>query len=247
MSTFRLYKDDTHWTAVSLKDGGILEVKGPGGSSKERFDSVDAWRSSRAADGRLEETRKVGGIQRPTVSADTHGFHYDYGSKKGWLNWCYEIMLEGAPHLLERTDVRDAFNALYKYVYENKIGAGSEVRFDYLVYKHGTDRYSIHNLSDTMAFNTMFVGFIKRLKIAELYERLMSLISDDITNFIRNKHYVFRLIEEKRKALHAASVNKRRIDRYKKKVEEAEKAYAKALAASEKLNAEIAKLPPSFL
>ena len=246
MSTFRLYKDDTHWTAVSLKDGGVLEVKGPSGS-KERFDSVDAWRSSRAADGRLEETKRVGVIQVPNVGADTHGFPYEHGSKKDWFNWCYEIMLEGAPHLLEKSDVRDAFNGLYKYVHENKIGAGSEFRFDYLVCKRGTDRYSVQNLSIHMAFNMMFLGAIKRLEITELYERLTELITEDITNFIRNKHYVFQLLKDKRQALHEAGVNKRRIERYKKKIEEAEKAHSEALATSEKLDAEIAALPPALL
>jgi hypothetical protein len=106
---FRAYNAGQHTTAIQLKDGSVLQVK----NVRATYPSLDAWlvATSATRENLVVDTSKASGI---TVGADTHGFDYRrcYDPQYKWTNHCYALMLELTPHLLERADVRAAFNTL---------------------------------------------------------------------------------------------------------------------------------------
>lgn len=121
---YRCYADDgRHWTAVIRSGGTVMEVKNPdaGAARGSTFDTVEAWSSARGCSRVEADSSKVSGIREVK---DTHGFKYDW-SKRMWsraMNWIYEMIEEGAPHLLEREDVRNEFNKLVDMFEQYKDG-----------------------------------------------------------------------------------------------------------------------------
>lgn len=104
----RIYNDDKskHWSAVRVGDGRILEVKNPDGPTRGYFATEEEWNSA-----------CIGPV---VVTADTHGFKYDWARRSCccWTNWIYDCIVKFTPHLLERSDVRDAFNTLVDFFNE---------------------------------------------------------------------------------------------------------------------------------
>lgn len=117
-TVFRSYNADrsAHNTAVLLKDGRVLELKNADGSPKKTHDTYAAWLSERGivADAIETDTSKATGI---VITTDTHGFNVNlkdlpqYGTLL-WPVWCYRIIAEAAPQLLDDAAVKDAFNNL---------------------------------------------------------------------------------------------------------------------------------------
>lgn len=118
-TVFRLYNSDSskHYTAIMLKDGKVMEVKNPdGGRVGTKFNSVEEFKTERQMEGGklVVDTTKACGLP---ISEDTHGFKYPRINEyhlwwSAWPRWFYNVLLELAPHLLEREDVRDAYNSL---------------------------------------------------------------------------------------------------------------------------------------
>jgi hypothetical protein len=117
---FRSYNADrsAHNTAVLLKDGRVLELKNADGSPKKTQESYAAWLAERGvvADAVETDTTKATGIVISNTD-QPHGFHVNlkempqYGSLT-WPVWCYRVIAEAAPSLLENAAVRTAFNNL---------------------------------------------------------------------------------------------------------------------------------------
>ena len=117
-TVFRLYNSDSskHYTAIMLKDGKVMEVKNPdGGRVGTKFNSVEEFKTEREMEGGklVVDTSKACGLP---IGEDTHGFKYPrVNESRGWSawpRWYYNLMLEVMPQLLDREDVRSAYNSL---------------------------------------------------------------------------------------------------------------------------------------
>ena len=157
---YRFYPDslDSHYTAVQLKTGGILEVKNPATPGvKTPFDSVEAWTEARkgALNTLTTDTSRVTDkavmkatgalVHPPTV--DKGGFtvpKYAVHFNK-WLIWCYEMIEEATPDLLTSDAVKIAYNNLVAACAKH----GSDLRFTHFSTK-GKHRYEQHfNYADS--------------------------------------------------------------------------------------------------
>lgn len=96
-------------TAVVLNDGNILEVKNSDGKNKGQYASAESWQTTRP-DSTLKVDDSTASKVAPIRHKDKFGFIDQYGSR--WTQWLLSIMYEGTPHLLEREDVRNAYNNL---------------------------------------------------------------------------------------------------------------------------------------
>lgn len=118
---FRIYCDNTHYTAVLLKDGKVLEVKNPNTYSQTTYDSINQWCKSHSVSHNSikADTSKAYGIVI-RENTDKNGFRYptESGTTFDWLRWCFAIISESAPHLLNNGRVRDAYNKAV-YVFSN--------------------------------------------------------------------------------------------------------------------------------
>lgn len=153
-TVFRMYNNDSskHYTAIMLKDGKLLEVKNPdGGRVGTKFNSVEEFKTDRQMEGGklVVDTSKAGGLP---IGEDTHGFKYPrVNESRGWSawpRWFYNVLLELTPYLLEREDVRDAYNLLvdaleacnkrYMTIYSN-MSSSKSMRFygEYLKWNEG--------------------------------------------------------------------------------------------------------------
>lgn len=118
-TVFRLYNSDSskHYTAIMLKDGKVMEVKNPDGERVgTKFNSVEEFKTERQMEGGklVVDTSKACGLP---IGEDTHGFKYPRVNEyhmwwSAWPRWFYNVLLELAPQMLAREDVRDAYNSL---------------------------------------------------------------------------------------------------------------------------------------
>jgi hypothetical protein len=117
---FRLYTNDEtqsisfptkpkHYTAVLLKDGKVLEVKNPDTGLKNTFDSLEVWQSSRPDCTLKADESKSSGV---LIGYDTSSFNYptEKHSAYKWVQWCYSIVKEAAPQLLNSEEFKLAYN-----------------------------------------------------------------------------------------------------------------------------------------
>jgi len=112
----RIYPDassNNHFTTIVLNNNTLLEVKNPDSPlKKDIFDTVELWCEAR---GVSVESVKVEPLKKTclkiphiessltfNVPTDIHRTYY-------WVRWCYSIVCEFAPHLLENNE----FNTLY--------------------------------------------------------------------------------------------------------------------------------------
>lgn len=151
---YRFYPDslDSHYTAVQLKTGGILEVKNPvAKGTKTPFESVEAWIEARKGTLNTLETdtsrvagrvaAKAVGASAPLPTVDKGGFtvpRYSVHFNK-WLIWCYEMIEEAAPDLLASDAVKTAYNNLVAACAKHT----SDLRFTHFSTK-GKHRYKQH-------------------------------------------------------------------------------------------------------
>ena len=151
---YRFYPDsrDSHYTAVQLKRGGILEVKNPEAKgTKTPFESVETWIEARKGTLNTLETdtsRVAGRAAAKAVGASTRQPTVDKGGFtvpkyavhfNKWLIWCYEMIEEAAPDLLTSDAVKTAYNNLVAACAKH----GSDLRFTHFSTK-GKHRYEQH-------------------------------------------------------------------------------------------------------
>ena len=212
----RLYNPDktAHVTGVVLKDGRIYEITG-----KKLYDSFEIWNIERNQGGELTvDASKAEGV---VVSDDWKGFI----NSKGYTphtDWIYEMMLEYTPQLLEREDIRNAFNH-YQSVYADLLRK-REINTSY-----GYIRNDQLNLIEP--FETCIpAGYLnvydsksrKRVgtEFMNAYEPLYDLISPELLPHLikRTEKYKQRKIDSRTKYL--IGVAHRRIERNKKKIKD---------------------------
>lgn len=125
-TTFRFYKEDeTHYTAVQIKDNKILQVKNPEGNEKKIYESLIEWMEAIGAkeDQLKIETMKTQAERvsvekakdKPRVGKTTDGFIIPRDKTinlNKWFRWVYKIIKEAAPELLESEEVKNAYNNL---------------------------------------------------------------------------------------------------------------------------------------
>jgi hypothetical protein len=91
--------------AIQRSNGNVLEVHG---TERTTFSNVKEWESARGGSAIPDGERIL------KVGTNTRGFLYDwdYTNHSRFTNWLFEMISELAPALLDREDVRDAFNHL---------------------------------------------------------------------------------------------------------------------------------------
>lgn len=245
-TTYRLYTEDRsdHWTAVSLITGGLIEIQ-----TKQNFESLEAWRSARPEGVYLEETKRHSQVVRKLqIGSDTHGFRYQhinipgdktYSTQMSWMNWCYELMAEGTPHLLSRDDVRSAFNELADFLCEKKVSMGSMYyKETYSVNRYNSDSLSCYQmLSQPWSITTEV-----REKAEKLINHLLDLIKADLIAFMKPKQKLAQLIYDRSKCKLAINKFSKRIVRFEKKAADAREAYDTSVKKMETLDAAIAAM-----
>jgi len=150
---YRIYSDDKHYTAVQLKDGSVLEVKNPDTGKKTTFASVEEWQASHSATEVKTDASKASGVILPRSKAN--GFNCPENKTNpntSWLYWCYEIMAEGAPHLLTNEEVKTAYNQ-FRAVCEKY---ASEFRFHTYSFMTRKSKYSPENLKYRTTYKSIY-------------------------------------------------------------------------------------------
>lgn len=97
--------DGSERLAIQRSNGNVLEITEGG---RKTFATVKEWEAERGGSATPDGERMM------VVGTDTRGFKYDweYRNYSRFTNWVFEMISEFAPTLLEREDVRDAFNNL---------------------------------------------------------------------------------------------------------------------------------------
>jgi hypothetical protein len=139
---FRVYTADKskHYTAVLLRDGQVLEVKNPDPDSKTgmKFPSLTMWRASHGAseEDLVVDASKGRGV---VVGSETNGFNYpqEFHTAYAWARWCFEILKELAPQLLNSEALKLAYNHMVELCTKHK----QELRCFYYS-NTGLNRYS---------------------------------------------------------------------------------------------------------
>jgi hypothetical protein len=151
---FRIYAADNskHYTAVLLKDGQVLEVKNPDTGKKETFPSLTMWRASHSA---TEEDVKVDASKSSgiVIGSDTSGFNYptEKYSAYRWIQWCYSIVKEAAPQLLNSEEFKTAYNKMVELCTKHK-----QELSEWRNYNTGMNRY--HPINIHIATKNQYPG-----------------------------------------------------------------------------------------
>ena len=146
-----------HCTAVVLKTGQLLEVKNEfTGIRGAKFDSLEAWKAAR--EGQLTLS-----TNDSKTAANFKGFNVPTERVVAyrWLQWCYSIICELAPHLLENETLQAAYNALAEVstLYSDDLHT-------YNVYTSDIERYNPRNIhcAVTKYGDTISIGYPFRFK-----------------------------------------------------------------------------------
>lgn len=137
-TVFRFYASSAaeHYTGLFLKDGAVLQIKTPNGTSKTKYDSFETWRAS------IDPSYNVLKVDASKARGAPDGFDYpdSHHPVYTWLKWCMSITWEAAPQLLENQDYKQAYNVLAALNRKYK----DCIDYHYLV---GNRRYNTINLS----------------------------------------------------------------------------------------------------
>jgi hypothetical protein len=141
---FRIYAADNskHYTAVLLKDGQVLEVKNPDTGKRETFPGLSMWRASHSAtedEVKVDFSKGVGVV----IGSNTNGFNYptEKHSAYNWVKWCYSIVTEAVPQLLDSEEFKTAYNNMVDLLTKHK-----KELSDYHTYGSGVNCYSPYNI-----------------------------------------------------------------------------------------------------
>jgi len=215
----RLYNPDktAHVTGVVLKDGRIYETTG-----RKTYDSFDQWNTERDQGGNMTiDTSKAEGV---IISDDWKGFT----KSKGYTphtDWIYCSMLEYTPHLLEREDVRNAFNN-YQNVYADLVRKGEIYTGSYYIRKGESaltepNKYRIP-CGYTRTSHIRSDQIVKELM--DVYTPLYELIKPDLSSPLFERSEKERKKQKEKRTKYLIGVYQRRLAKYKKLITETEKA-----------------------
>ena len=163
---FRIYTSDKtyHFTVVLLKNGKILEVKNMSVAKKQTFPSLTMWRTFHSA---TEEevqvdTSKCSGTVIMDSIADGFNYPKENHTAYKWIQWCYSIVKEAAPHLLNSEEFKLAYNNMVDICnqYKNDLSHIYSTRRDINYYSPDNIKYN--NANKDKYYNIMcgYPGFI---------------------------------------------------------------------------------------
>lgn len=241
---FRISTPDksNHFTAVLLKDGKVLEVKNPHTGKKEIFPSLTMWRASHGAS---EEEVQVDASKGSgvVISSIADGFNYptENISAYNWIRWCYSIVKEAAPQLLEVEEFKLAYNKMVEVCTKYK-----QELDDYRNYITGSNHYTStniqiindksHHLSRSYGFNIHFkyeqymyspysgIGHKRyskedyeqaRKELGLAYVAVVEIIKPHIENYMEKKYKVLNTKNQLSKSKAKINRNLRKIESLK--------------------------------
>ena len=116
---YTLFSNEGKISAVLTKHGKILEIKNPLGQKRE-YDTLIDWVSAHSLTlfDIVSDTSKSRGL---LPGLDTKGFIIPEESSCGWSRWCYEIVYEVCPYLLDDEAFRTIYNALTSFIISNNL------------------------------------------------------------------------------------------------------------------------------
>lgn len=135
--------DGSEWLAIQRSNGNVLELTEGG---RKTFATVKDWEAERGGSAIPDGERMM------VVGTDTRGFKYDweYRNCSRFTNWVFEMISEFAPALLEREDVREAFNHLVatfeKYAVEYKWHMKMRTRISMCGWRYDVDYMAAYGL-----------------------------------------------------------------------------------------------------
>jgi hypothetical protein len=197
----RIFQGDTHYTAIHLKDGAILEVKGP--RARGGYESVDAWVASipgatlvdvQVSDNKPKEPKEKEKKEKKrkheekkcNVPARTPKFR-----SSRWMKHVYEMMVESRLVLTE--EIVDAFNDLMDFLVlqNDKMTTATPPKFNRYVYGIKVEKLQ-HNIRGIYLNFEHTVGLAERTqicdRIVDLYAVLFALIKDTVVPFMEKKN-----------------------------------------------------------
>jgi hypothetical protein len=179
---------EKHYTGILLKDGRVLEVKNPDTGIKTMHDSVEVWKQTRHYDRESYDNTPI---------SNTNGFHYPRENKDAykWVQWCYSIVCEAAPQLLENEMLKIKYNKLVDKIENNTR----------IVLVNVTNRYSPDNLSWIQKYMNVYTEFI------ELFRDIIGIVEPHVKEYMAKK---IKILETKKQI----KSNQRRLRHFEKKV-----------------------------
>lgn len=208
-SLFRFYKEDgTHYTAVLLKDGKVLEVKNPETGEKKIFTNLVEWREARGADEKdlvVDTARKT--ISKPVSTEESLAMKYPKNNKKIniLLRWYYDIMKECNPEMLDNEEIIKAYNKLVDVCHKYYDGLSPSYRISRKRFKYSRELLSYTVPSQWNKWGGFPAGFssevtyyyqttksdtnfdVQRQEILDAYKPFYDLIHKDIHKFMQKK------------------------------------------------------------
>jgi hypothetical protein len=123
-----------HYTAVLLKDGKVLEVKNLDSKIKTKYDSIELWQAAHPECSIEKDESKKSykiGLNVPTEKCSAYI----------WLKWCYSIVKEAAPELLN--------SKKFKIAYNKMVDTCTKHKYDLICFTviSGVNRYSSENIN----------------------------------------------------------------------------------------------------
>jgi hypothetical protein len=181
---FRIYENeevnDIHLTAVLTKDNKILEIKNPNSKEKKQFNSLNEWCLSHNVN---ENNIKVdtSKVSLMSFSKIKDGFNYPKDSNNVylWVQWCYSIVSELSPELLESNELMIAYNNMVSLCKKHE----KELYHDYTLFQ-GKNRYNYNNINyntEKTIFNTIWNGYPGRFYQEHLNPKFLTKCTERYT------------------------------------------------------------------
>jgi hypothetical protein len=165
---FRAYNADKskHYTAVLLKDGKVLEVKNPDTNTKTTYDSFELWKVEHPDCSIDVDATKSNGV---VIGLEYNGFNYPTEKHDAyiWVQWCYEMVKEAEPSLLNSEEFKVAYNKMVDVCTKHKDELCCYERYSL------SDRYSSTNIrwiNDSKYIPNWF-GFAARFRNENSYNK----------------------------------------------------------------------------
>lgn len=201
-------------------------------NEKRRYDSLDAWLVAHPDLPLTADTSRGSGV---IIGSDTNGFNYPREKHEVylWVQWCYSMLCEGAPHLLKNENLKVLYNRMTELVSEQK-----DALCHYFYYRLGPNSYCPKPLNWELSLSQIgkmednnitggYPGYFKKnghynnnltpsqLEIIETFKKIVEIIKPDLEPYIKKKK------DEKQKKYIIAK-QQRTIKHLQKKVHEFE-------------------------
>lgn len=214
---YRIFPDSTsnkHYTVVLLKDNSYLEVNNidkPG--VKTKFSTLEEWHKARGESYEVIRDKKDKHIGIKVTVNPEHGFKVPTTKNDicgaAALKWCYGIISEAAPELLENEEVKKAYNDLVDVCakYPNLWSFHTTGRYMHRYSKDNID----YGFPARLPINSDMTDMIKwreesekrytsEEEIRSYYKKLYNLIGDKVETYMAKKDKRIKYVEKIEKA-----------------------------------------------